>query len=84
MPGLQVFQRHWDRDLWATDRPDPGESVSRLDLALARGELEPLTLDLYTSRDLTLAGLELRLPGLGVEKYKVRSKLTRATDDGAR
>ncbi len=84
IPELRVFQRHWDQDLLSTDRPRPDESARSLQIALARGELEPLTLDLYPLADFSLTGAELELPGLSSEAYKVRNKLTRATDDGAR
>ena len=83
-PGLTLFQRHWDREVWATDTPGPGETVERLSLALARGEAEPLTLSLHARTPLTLTGLDLDLPGLAVTPYTVRSKITRSTDDGAR
>jgi hypothetical protein len=84
IPELRVFHRHWDQDLLATDRPRPDESVGTLEIALTRGELEPLTLDLHPLADLTLTAAELDLPGLSSEAFKVRNKLTRATDDGAR
>ena len=84
IPELHVFQRHWDQDVKATDRPRPDEAVNRIELALARGEEEPLTLDLYAQSELTLTAVEIDLPGLSADAYQVRSKLTRTTDDGAR
>jgi len=84
IPELHVFQRHWDQDVQPLERPRPNEFSGPLTLSLARGEQEPLTLELHAVSDLTLTAAELRLPGLSADAYKVRSKLTRATDDGAR
>ncbi|HYN76818.1 MAG TPA: hypothetical protein VES73_03380, partial [Lamprocystis sp. (in: g-proteobacteria)] len=84
IPELHVFQRHWDQDVKATDRPRPDETVTMIEIALARGEQQPLTLDLYAQRDLNLTAAEIHLPGLSADAYQVRNKLTRTTDDGAR
>jgi len=84
IPELRVFHRHWGQDLKAADRPRPDESVARIEIVLAQGELEPLTLDLYALAGLTLTAAELDLPGLSADPYQVRHKLTRTTDDGAR
>ncbi len=84
VPDLLVFQRNPEDDIQAHDWPTETELVEALDLNLARGEFEPLTLGLYAKTNLTLTRAELTLPGLATQARSVRNKIRRTAPGGVR
>jgi hypothetical protein len=80
-PAFIVFQRPWMEHVFATDWPTPEEQVTRLSVAAAQGEYEPLTLSLAARRDLSslkatltdFTGAGSRLPARTAEIRVVRS-----------
>lgn len=80
---LSVFHRSPAVDVYANDWPAADELTADLQIGLAQGEYEPLTISLYPEVDLQLTNATLALPGLTVTPSKVRHKLSRATMDGA-
>jgi len=81
--ALWVYRRSHALDVQAQDRPQASELIDRVALKLARGEFEPLTIELFTRTELKLIGAELKLPGLEVTPGLIRYKLSRATQDGS-
>ena len=79
-----ISQRHYMDDVQATDWPKAEELVSQLAMQVAQDEYEPLTVNLYARQAMRLTNAQLSLPGLDIQAYSVRYKLTRAVMDGTR
>ncbi len=89
--GFVTFQRDAMRDVFANDRPDPGEIVGTLRAEAFAGEAEPLTLGIAPLRDLgkvsvtvsDLAGPGGRIPSAAIEAGHVSNRITRVTAEGS-
>ncbi len=57
--------------------------VERLDVVVAKGITVPIALGIASRKQTGLRDVRVELPGLNIDVFRVRSKTTRLTDDGA-
>jgi hypothetical protein len=90
--GFIAFNRDWMSDVYANDRPLPGEHVERLSGSAFAGEYEPVTVSLLPLYDLgrvALSVTDLRgpggaaLPSTAVDVGYVQHRITRVTAEGS-
>lgn len=89
--GFVAFGRDWMQDVYANDRPLPGERVEALSGAAFAGEYEPVTVSLLPLRDLGkvsasvsyLRAGEAAIPSSAIDIGYVQHRITRVTGEGS-
>jgi hypothetical protein len=89
--GFVAFSRDWMSDVYANDRPLPGERVEELTGSAFAGEYEPVTVSLFPLRDLgrvsltagALRGPGGTIPAGAIDVGFVQHRITRVTGEGS-